>query len=278
MERKNTGVGATAHMTIKNIPNGGQIFLANDGVHLFDGQNAPLVQSKIVDEIRETINPNYIKQSVGVVVRELDEYWLGVPTGDQSLPETIYKFNYRTGDWFKDYRPGTTAISTYVDTDETSWDSATGTWDAATRRWDDIVYASANPTVIFGDSTGVSTERTLGVSNDNAVAIDAYYTTKDFSAEDFGLGTGYFIRWTGLQMWAKGDFMDVEYSVDGGANWTEVKTLTLNDDYPADGSPLMAWFDTVSTSLRLRFSNDTAGESFTIKKFYVMASQREMRQ
>jgi len=277
VERKNTGIGTAAHQTIKNIPNAGQIFLALDGVHIFDGNAAPLVQSKIVDEIREGINPAYIKQSTSVLVRELDEYWLAVPMGSQTVPETIYKYNYRTGDWYKDSRPNLTAISTYVDSDESSWDSMTGTWDDHSERWDLLTLREANPVVIIGDSTGVSTQRELDTASDNTSAIDAYYTTKDFTAEDFGLETGRLIRWKGLQVWAKGDFVDVEYSTDGGTSWVAVDTLTLESDYPADDAPIHAWFDVVASGLRLRFSNDTVNETFTLKKFYIEATPREMR-
>lgn len=277
VERKNTGIGTAAHQTIKNIPNGGQIFLALDGVHIFDGNAAPLVQSKIVDEIREGINPSYIRQSSAIVVRELDEYWLAVPMGSETVPETIYKYNYRTGDWYKDNRPNLTAISTYVATDETPWDSMVGTWDAQTERWDSVTMEAANPLAIFGDSTGVSTRRALATASDNTTAIDAYYTTKDFTAEDFGLETGRLIRWKGLQVWAKGDFVDVEYSTDGGTSWVAVDTITLESDYPADDAPAHAWFDVVASGLRLRFSNDTVNETFTLKKFYIEATPREMR-
>lgn len=276
-DRKATGVGAAAHYTIKNLPNGAQIFLANDGLHLFDGQNAPLVEHKAVDEIRETLNPLYLSRSTAVVVRELDEYWLAVPTGTQTNPETIYKYNYRTGDFFKDTRTNMTAFSTYIDSDEESWDSDSGTWDSDATRWDDFNLNSLNPVVIFGDSAGATTIRSEGTTNDNATAIDSYYTTKDFTAEDFGLETGRLIRWSGLQVWAKGDFVDIEYSIDGGTSWVDVGTLTLDSDYPLDDTPIMAWFDVVSSGVRLRFSNATAGETFTLKKFYIEASQREMR-
>jgi hypothetical protein len=276
-ERKSTGIGAAAHQTVRQLPNGGQIFLANDGVHIFDGQNAPIVQSHVVDEIREGLNPIHLRKSVGIVVRELDEYWLAVPMDDQTTPATIYKYNYKTGDWFKDTRANTTAMSTYIDTDDESWDSDSGTWDSDTTRWDDINQTSLNPIVIFGDSSGNSTYRDTATSSDNTVAIDAQYETKDFIAEDFGLETGRLMRWTGLQVWAKGDFVDIDYSTDSGTTWIPIGTATLDTDYPPDSSPIHSWFDVVASSIRFRFSNDTAGEGFTLKKYYVKAGAREMR-
>lgn len=275
-DRKNTGIGASAHQTIRSLPTGEQIFLAMDGLHLFNGNTAPLVESPIMDELRESLSPTYISRSCAIVVRELDEVWFAVPIGSQTNPETIYKYNYRTGRCWRDSRTNLTFMSTYIKTTDETWDSASGTWDSETIRWDDVTSLALNPTPIFGDSTGVSTERTTS-ANDNGTAIDARFETKDFTAEDFGGELGQIVRFQGMQVWAKGNGVDLEYSVDSGTTWTGIGTLTLASDYAEDGSPSMSYFDVTNTKVRFRFSNDTAGESFTLKKFYLEAILREQR-
>lgn len=274
-ERKSTGVGTMAHGTIKNLPNGGQIFLATDGLHIFDGSMAPIISGRVSDELREDINAKYVQRSMGIVVRELDEYWLCVPMQDQVNPETVYKYNYKTGDFFKDIRSNLTAISTYIDSDEQSWDSDPNPWDSDATRWDSVNLRELNDAVVFGDSSGNSLKRSISSKNDNTSLIDASFSTKDFTSEDYGGDTGRMMRWTGIQLWAKGDFLTMSYSIDGGDTWSDGEIITLGTDYPSDDAPLNYWFDIVSTRIRFRFQNSKLNEAFTIKKYFILSKMRE---
>lgn len=275
-DRKNTGIGAVSHDTIKTLPTGDQIFLALDGIHLFNGITAPLVDSPIMDEIREQMSPTYAFRSWGLVVRELDEYWVGVPLGSQVDPETVYKYNYRTGQVYKDIREDITAVTIYERTNETTWDELIGTWASQTTRWNDVTYLALNPTPMFGDNTGITTRRDA-TNNDNGTAIDSQWESKDFTAADISEDDmGRLVRWTKLQIWAKGNGVDIEYSTDSGTTYTAITTLTLTSDYPADGSPAFAYLDVISTKIKFRFSNNTAGESFTLKRFIIEATPREI--
>lgn len=277
-DRKATGVGAVAHQTIFNIPTGEQIFLARDGIHLFNGITAPLIASPIMDEMRETMNPQYIAKSCAVIVRELDEYWVAVPIGSDTEPQTIYKYNYRTGQVYKDTRTNATALFAFTNVNQLTWDEKTNTWDSDTTRWNDVIYLALNPTVLIGDSSGVTTNRSP-VYNDNGTAISSYWVSKDFSIADINQDDmGRFVRWTAMQIWAKGDAVKIEYSTDGGATWNVITTLTLSAALPADSAPLYGYFDVISTQIRFRFSNATAAQSFLLEKFIIEGSPREMRQ
>lgn len=277
-DRKATGVGAVAHETIKNIPTGEQIFLARDGIHLFNGITAPLIASPIMDEMREQMNPQYIQKSVAVIVRELDEYWVAVPIGSDTEPQTIYKYNYRTGQVYKDSRANLCALFAYTNVNQLTWDQKTNSWDSDTTRWNDVIYLALNPTVIIGDTSGVTTYRSP-VYNDNAVAISSYWVSKDFSIADISQDDmGRFVRWTSIQVWAKGSSVKIEYSTDGGLTWATITTLTLASTLPADSAPLYGYFDAISTQIRFKFSNVTAAESFLLEKFIIEATPREVRQ
>jgi hypothetical protein len=277
-DRKATGVGAVARDSIKTLPTGEQAFLAGDGIHLFNGVTAPLLQSPIMDEMREQMNPQYISASVAVVVRELDEYWIAVPIGNDTTPSTIYKYNYRTGQVYKDTRTNLTAMSSYIKTTQLTWADKTGSWDSDITRWNDAINSTLNPTIIFGDSSGNTTERSA-VNNDNGTAISSYWVSKDFTIADLDKDEmGRLVRWTAVQIWAKGSTVAVEYSTDNGVSWTSIITLTLASTYPTDSAPLYGYFDVLSTQIRFRFSNAVAGESFTLEKFIIDASPREIRQ
>lgn len=277
-ERKNTEVGAVCYDTIKNLPTGEQIFLARDGIHLFNGISAPLIPSPIMDEIRENMNSEQVLKSYAEVVPELDEYWVGVPIGSQTEPETIYKYNFRTRQCYKDVRLLTTAISTYINTDALRWVDMSNTWQADTGRWNDINVLALFPKIIFGESGGITVNREEE-NDDNGTAISSWWVSKDFECTDKGL----LARWLEIEIWAKGNTMKVEYSTDAGSTWTEItsfstgSSLTLSADYPSDDSPLQGWFDVVSTKIRFRFSNNVSAENMYLKQFVIKYRPREYR-
>ena len=277
-DRCATGVGAVAGATIQNIPSGEQIFLASDGIHLFNGVTAPLIDSPVQDELRESMNPLYLYKAQSVFVREIDEYWVCVPTGSDTEPQTVYRYNWRTKQMYKDVRTNLTAIGISVNTQEDTWADRAIAWDSDTTNWDSIQNLSLNPIVVFGDSSGLSTRRTSNSNNDNGTAIEAYLETKDFTGEDFGVPDfGVMMRWKGLGLWAKGNTMKVYYSTDEGSTWNLVENLALSSSYPSDSAPLPSYFDVVSSQIRYRFYNGVAGESFTLKKYMIEASRREAR-
>lgn len=276
-DRKSTGVGTIAFKTILTLPTGEQIFLAVDGIHVFNGITAPLIPSPIQDEIREQLNPAHMDKSEAIIKQEDDEVWISLPLGSQTNPETIYKYNYRLNEIYKDERSNLTAMGLFLSTNDISWDDAVGTWDEQTAAWDDNVLSDAHLVVILGDSTGVSTKVSTG-SNDNGSAVESQIETKDFTSQDFGdPDFGSFVRWSMLETWAKGTNLKIEYSTDSGTSWATIDDISLDSDYPTDDDPDIFYFDVVSTKIRFRFSKDGTSESFTLKKYTLHAIVREKR-
>jgi hypothetical protein len=275
-DRKNTGVGAVSHSTIRSLPTGEQIFLGRDGIHLFNGQTAPLIPSPIQDELRESMNPQYLYRCWSTVLAEKDEYWVGIPIGNQTEPETVYKYNWKTGQVYKDGRTSICAVGIYENTDQRTWNDVSTSWDSQTIRWDDIGNLSLNPIIAFGDSGGITTNRDA-VNNDNAVAIQAFWESKDYTSEDFGEeDIDLFMRWTGIQLWAKGSTLTAEYSIDQGNTWNSLDIFELDAEFPSDDAPIYGYFDVVSSRCRFRFTNNELGETFAIKKFKIEAVPREV--
>lgn len=277
-DRRPTGIGTAAEATIANLPNGEHVFLAYDGIHTFDGSFAPLIEAPIQEEIRDSVNPAAIHRSFGLVIEEIGEYWCAVPLGNSEIPDTIYKYNWKTGQVYKDVRANMTAMSLYINTSETTWDSMAGTWDSQTTAWDSASFQSSSKRIVFGDSSGNSTYLVNGTSSDNGTAISANFETKDFNANDYGLpDLDTMMRWKGIEMWATGSTVTVEYSIDGGESWVAAGTKTLGSYYPTDASPINVYVDVVSSRIRFRFSNGTVNETFLIKKYQVEATSREAR-
>ncbi len=276
--RKETGAGAISQGSIQNLPDGTQIFLARDGFRLFNGSSSTLIPSSIVEELRDSMNPEWVQRATSVVVKDLDEYWCGIPIGNATEPETVYKYNYRTGKVWKDNRSGLMVMALYRRTNQESWDSDSDTWDSDTTTWDTVSDLSLHKQVAFGDDTGLATLRSSNV-DDVSTAIDSIWDTKDFNASDVSeessLGT--LVRWSSLDVWAKGNAVSIYYSTDSGSTWNFIDTISLDSDYPTDAAPDIVYFDVTSSKIRFRFRNATAEESWTLKQYTIGFSLREAR-
>ena len=272
-DRKTTGRGAVANASIQTLPNGEQAFLATDGIRLFNGTSAPLIDSKINDEIRDGLNYSKLTNVWSIVVPEKKEYWVGVPLTGDDYGNSIYKYNYETGVCYKDVRSNITCAFKFSLVSQPTWDQEVGTWDAWSGRWDDGLDSISAPVILLNDASGQTYQRSTSVYNDGSDVIDALWESKDFQNEEIGRLN----RWMEMEVWAKGDNVTVDYSTDRGVTWMNATTLSLNATFPDDDAPLRVYFDFISTKARFRFRNNTSGESFALKQFVVMYMPREMR-
>lgn len=272
-DRKSTGSGAIAHTSIQSLPTGEQIYLATDGIRLFNGTSSRLIESPVTDELRQGINYAYTERTWSLIVPEFNEVWIGVAIGSQTTPDTVYKYNYITGSCHKDYRPNTMSAWNFDNVASLTWDEITTSWDSSGLRWDDNSLGTDVPVPMFGGSDQYTTYKDPTVSNDNTVAINASWESKDFESAI----KGQICRWQLMEMWAKGNTVDVDYSIDAGANWINIVTQTLDSDYPSDDLPDILYFDVWSSKIRFRFRNTEPGQTFYLKQFVVSYKPREMR-
>lgn len=272
-DRKATGAGAISHTSIQTLPTGQQIFLATDGIRLFNGTSSILISSPVTDELRQSINYAYTELAWSLLVEEFNEVWIGVAVGSQTTPDTIYKYNYITGTCHKDYRPNTISAWLFDNVASLTWDEIATSWDSSGLRWDDNSLGTDVPVTMFGGTDGNTTYKDVTVNNDNTVAINASWESKDFESDT----KGQICRWQLMEMWAKGNTLDVDYSTDGGQNWTNIITQTLDSDYPSDDTPDILYFDVWSSKIRFRFRNTEAGQTFYLKQFVISYKPREMR-
>ncbi len=276
--RKETGSGTIANGSIQNLPDGTQIFLARDGLRLFNGVSTALIPSPIIDELRDSMNPEYVHLSTSVIVKDLDEYWVGIAIGSQTLPETIYKYNYRTGQVYKDPFTDMTAMALMKRTDAESWDSDSDSWDSDTTRWDSVTELALHRQVVYANEDGETFLRSTS-ANDGGSAIDSIWDTKDFTVDDVaqGFNLGQLVRWKSIDLWAVGNAVTLYYSTDSGTSWVVIGTATLSSVYPGDEDPNISYFDVMSSKIRFRLRNSTLGESWTMKKFALEFNVRERR-
>lgn len=273
-ERKPTGAGTCANGSIVNLPTGEQIFLSTDGLRIFNGATAPIIESPVNDEIRDGLNSAYRHKAWGLLVKELDEVWIGVPIGSQTSGETVYKFNYVTRVVYKDSRTSANCAWKASQSNSITWDDASGTWDSHTDRWDETSLTDQTPLIYIGDTTGKTVYVNSLEADDDGVAVDAFWETKDFEDEEKRL-----CRWEQLEVWARGGSLTVEYSIDEGVTWVETtgSPYTLTDSFPSYDSPIIFYFDVISSKIRFRLRNNESGESLVIKQYIVGYKLREYR-
>lgn len=266
--RKETGAGTIAQGSIQNLPDGTQIFLSRDGLRLFNGVTSTLIPSTIAEELRDSVSPQWAYRSTSVLVKDLDEYWIGIPTGSQEDPETVYKYNYRTGQVYKDDRTSLTCMALYKQISDESWDSDPQSWDSDTTRWDSITELALFKSVVFADDTGLATLRSTS-ANDVDTAIDSIWDTKDFNIQDIDptRDIGNLVRWKGLDVYMTGGSVTAYYSVNSGSSWIAIGKISLTSDYPGDDVQDIFYFDVLSSKIRFRFRNMIAGESWAMKQF-----------
>lgn len=274
-DRKPTGAGTIANGSIQNLPTGEQIFLAVDGLRIFNGISAPLIPSPINSEIRDSLNTSKASKAWSVLVLEQDEVWIGVPIGSQTSGETVYKYRYNEGVLYKDTRSSINAAWRASSTSALTWDDMVGTWDSNSDRWDSGQLGSDAGEIHFGDTSGNTTVQSSATKDDNGTAVNAYWTSKDLQNDEIGR----LCRWQQVLVWARGSGnLTVEYSNDEGETWTEFSgsPFTLSDSFPAFSSPFRGYNDVVDLLQRVRFTVDGSEESVEIKQFLVGYTSREI--
>lgn len=273
-DRKATGVGTIANNSIQNLPTGEQIFLARDGIYLFNGINCRSLSPAITEEIRDTINSEYVSKTWSCLLRAKKEVWMGIPVGSNEYGEVVYKYNYETGIILKDIRKDMNAAWEGIISETMTWDDALDTWDGQTIRWDDLSLTNRFHSVIVSDKNGYSYEVSGMVNNDDNVAVRAVWETKDYQDSQQRMA-----RFNKLELWAKGGSVKVQYSVDEGDTWSDMidSPKTLSDKYPSFDSPDIFYFDVVASKVRFRFTNDNLNETLAIKQFIISYFPREIR-
>ena len=273
-DRKSTGVGTIANGSIQNLPSGEQIFLAKDGLYLFNGVNCRTLSEAVNEEIRDSINAEYSKKAWSVLVRSKKEVWIGIPIGANAYGETVYKYNYDNGTILKDIRPYANAVWIGVSTAGLSWDEMEGIWDDQTSRWDGSGLAKGADVVNISDINGFTYAISETTRNDDGAAFNALWVTKDYQDSQQRIS-----RFNKLELWAKGSSVKVEYSTDHGNTWIEMSDspFTITESYPDIDSPDIFYFDVVASNIRFRFSNNGSDESLSIKQFIISYVPRETR-
>lgn len=269
-----TTPGAICNATIQVLPNGFMIYYSIDGLRLFNGSYSTLVDSKINENLKEEVNYNEISKAWSLIIQEKNEYWIGLPIQGEDYARVVYRYNYLTNNFYKnDYGRNIRSAFLFSNANNITWDNYVGTWEGDSNKWNITESSAAFPIPTIHTDTGHSYMITNVTNNDDGDAIDAIFETKDYKPEI----EGQLARWLQIELWAKGTEVSVYYSTDKGETWYLIEEKTLDSNYPTDDSPLMLYFDVVSSQIRFKFQNDSLNASLFIKQFIISYSPRELR-
>lgn len=253
-DQKIAGAGCSSSKTIESL--GDEIiYLGWDDIYIFNGIDYESIGTQVQRRLLATMNPQEMNRCFGVIIEEQKEYWLFVPSTGSTYPDIAWCFNYNLNKWtrhsFNDY----ITMYGYYELEATmTIDDLVGTIDQQTWRIDDRTILQSMPTTLFGDKDGNMYEYSRRVNNEDGVAIDGWFATKDLNP------TQLMSRWLlkRIDVYFTG-ILDVEYSIDKGSTWTSIGTLSLNSDLT---SPQRLWCKLDLLMARLRFRNANSGEHF----------------
>lgn len=268
-----TGLGLDAPRAVAEA-DGLHYFQAANDFYSFNGIREQSIGGPVRDEVFSRINREKIGRCHAVHIQELNEIWFFVVIAGYDWPTEVWKYNYRFGFWYMDTCDNVTAALKWQRTSGQSWDDDPGTWDSDQGPWDAGVAVQNWEDIVFGLSTGYVHTLDYTTTNDNGVAVSAFFIGKDF----IGDALEFTKRWLKLDVWARGPGkLYVDYSIDEGSNWINIPYTSSTAYLQLDGTnrQYSFWFDVWGDKIRFRFRNAESGETFFLRNYYPYYLVRE---
>ena len=236
------------------------VLLGHEDVYAYiGGRSIKSVGADIRDELFRTINEKYGYRSVSFVNRQHTEWTVIIPT-TTDYPDTAWTLNYVNGDWTR-RDLSVTAIGYFrmAAADVKTIGDLVGTVGQQSWRFGDRSLREAYPFILLGNKDGNTYKVDPTIHNVDGGAISSYLETKDFSCP--ALSVDQKVRWLELNMEARGSGLSVEYSIDGGYSWLELKAFTLSGEY----TKYSYYIDTTSRIIRYRITCNTLNDWFHLR-------------
>ncbi len=261
-------IGFMVNNTIKVIPGGLAIGLSKHGLIQFNGARAQTIAPGIFEDLRDNLNADLLQKSFAVIMTQLNEYWLYIVITGQTYPTRLYRYNYATGQVYKDLVTNITAAGLYTKLPNKELiDNVTDVINTKTTVIDAAIVDVLYPTLVLGDKDSQTYKFDFDLKNENGVAINAFWDTSDITPFP-----GYYSHWTELFFEGLGDTVTIQYSTDEGVTYTTLETITLT----ASMAAYAVYIDVLSEKLRIRVSNAVVSETFTMRNlYYKQPIQRE---
>jgi hypothetical protein len=257
-DRKTAGKGCIAPYSIDVIDEA-VIFLGQDDVYLFNGVQLAPIADKIRTELFSDLNPAQLDRVFGVTVEEQKEYWLFYPSGTSTYCDKAWVYNYEKNIWTRHTYPDNMTNFGHYQLDNTvTFDNLPGTFDSRAGRFDNSSFLASSPTTLLGSQAGEVFEYDATLSTENGTTIDGYFDTKDFNFTAMTQRQ----RVTRIDVSYTGNGLEIWYSTDKGASWTQATTLTSSTTFGRKQVSIRTSEDWI----RFRFRDRTASGAFDFNR------------
>lgn len=268
-----TGLGLGSPRSVVDVE-GRHFCMSFNDFFVWNGIRDESIGAPIRDYVFERLDRNRISRCFAIHVQELTEVWFYVIISGYDWPTEIWKYNYRTGFWYMDTCSELTSAIRWTKTFSESWDDDPGSWDSAQDIWDAAAGVSKWEDIIEGDKNGYCYTLDYTTTDDNGVAVDSRFDTKDFTGDILE----FYKRWLRLDIEAKGvGKLYVYYSTDEGSTWKSIQATSSTVYLDMDGvyRRYVVYFDVIADKIRFRFRNNESGETFYIRDFYPYYAVKE---
>lgn len=212
-------------------------------------------QGRLNLSVRDTI--------FGFYVEELDEVWFFLPVGSSTVPNLTMRYTIEESAWFpRTFPHSMLGFGFFRSIDTVGWHELVGSWLAQNFAWDTNSLSASSSILHLMDYQGAAVfsynfiSTTDETSAGAEVPIAFSIETKDFQQP------GYLIRVDNIVINAKGEDVQLAYSIDSGQTWTDIGSAMTSSSFQYHHRP----FNQASESIRFRLSGD--GPSFELRNIY----------
>ncbi len=250
-------------------------FLTRENVRIFAGlHDAPAIGDPIRDELFSLLDFSKKLECFAFVQPGYHRIWFVIPHTEGTTTTKFYTYDYIEKTWTKgEFADYITCAGFYEGGGSLTIDQASGTIDAQIGTIDDQTSEGTDRVVLLGDKGGYTYQLSETDYSYHDTAIDAEWQSKDFSlAPDYMERA---MRFGRLSYVARGNQLSVSYSVDSGANWTEIITdQTLTTDRAEYNIAL----NFSAPKIRFKAHDDTINYNFWLSSLsieYIFSTTRE---
>lgn len=250
-----------------------QFFLGNDNFYLFNGGAPVPFGDSIRDAVFNRLNPKALENCWSITMPDTQEYLSFLCEGDSNYPTKVWAFNYGRRIWYPWVTSGHTCGVRHRLDSTVTIDDLLDTIDDQGWLLDDIFMSDAYPALLTGKTDGKIYRWSTTYFSDNGAAIDAYWTSKDFTTDDVAEGfSRHFVGIVkvGVSYRDPGSPFTLlfSYSSDGGATWSTEESETMGGGQTGSHGDATWFKEATEKRLRIRIRNNSATENPQLLKFY----------
>ena len=219
-----------------------------------------LIGNENKNTIYSRFNSEYASSLFILYLEEDDEVQLWIPT-TATTPDEVWCIDINKKVWYRKSR-AMTGYGFYRSQSSVKIGDLVGTIGEQNYKYGSTTIKSQNKITLVGDVDGNVYYLNKATTNNNGVAIESEYQTKDFIVPDGKENQNVYMRVDQLLFEAKGAVASTFFSTDSGVTWSPCgPAVTLNAAY----SIYQRDFDTVTRKIRFKFYKNALNSSLSLR-------------